>query len=386
MIGTERIRALGEELAMHPGPVVSLYLDVNRARPDNARKAYALRARAAMDRLGLPKRISRSLTARLKMLQGIPEARTLVVFAGTEPEGFFESYALRPELPLVEAEGGVVARCGEAYLAPLLLALREGQRYLVLLLAKDRVRLFVYHLDEAVELDAFVQPLDASGWRPLREHSTGMPGVPARGGSGKDLFEKRVADWRRRFQLEVSRRLDGVLNSLGDDVRIVLLGQAPELATFEAALPPALQALVVERRAAPSNPDAPVSELEPLLAEAVDGIEAEAGRALLDRVEQTGVRGFGPTLEALEEGRVYVLAVPWRMRRRVFRCRVSGRVAPTLADAQRLCPDDVVDDVALADALPELADRHAIRLVLVRGENEARLQAAFDGLAGLTRW
>lgn len=386
MIDTERIRALGATIATHPSPILSLYLNVNPSRPENARKAYALRARAAMDALGVPKRASRRLAQRVSQDRGIPAARTLVVFAGTGKSDFFESYALRPELPLVEAGGGVVARWGEPYLAPLLLAAEESQRYLTLLLASHRVRIFQVVQDEAAELDAFVQPLDASDWRPLREHATGMPGVPARGGSGKDLFEKRVADWHRRFHNDVARHLEEVLAGLGGETRLILMGQPQEIAPFETALPPALQALVVERLPAPPNPDAPVSELEPQLAAATLRIETAAGSDLLDRIREGGVWGFGPTLEAVEEGRVRVLAVPWHMDARVFRCRNSGRITATTDAAEQLCPGDAPDETALADVLPTLTSRHAIKLAVLHGDNETRLTRDFDGLAGLTRW
>jgi len=386
MLGTQRIRALGADIAAHPAPVLSLYLDVNPARPENARKAYALRARAEMDKLGVPKRASRRLAEQIRQDHGIPEARTLVVFAGLGERGFFESHAFRPELPLVEAGGGVLARWGEPYLAPLELALTEGQRYLAVLLASDRVRVFEIFLEEVEELDASVLPLDATDWRPLRENATGMPGVPARGGSGKDLYEKRVADWRRRFHQDVARRLDGLLAGLGDDARLILMGQSQEIAAFEASLTPAQQALVVDRLASTANPDAPASELAPLVAAAATGIEAATGSTLLDRIREAGVWGFGPTLEAAGDGRVHVLAVPWHMAAGVYRCRNSGRVTATRDAAERLCPGDVPEAMPIADVLPRLCERHAVKLAVMRGDNEARLMREFDGLAGLTRW
>ncbi len=386
MIGAQQVRELGARVATHPPPVLSLYLDVNPARPENARKAYALRARVEMERLGLPKRASRRLTERLRQAQGMPDARTLVVFADADAGTLFESYALRPDLPLVAAGGGVVARWGPPYVAPLLLAVQEGRHYLALLLTSGRVRLFELYLEETVELDAFVLPLDLSGWRPLREHATGMPGVPARGGSGKDLFEKRVADWRRRFHLDVARRLDGVLTALGGDAQVILMGQQAELGAFEPLLPPALQALVVARLPPPANPDAPASALDPLFNAAVARIEERAGEDLLDRIQEGGIWGFGPTLEAVEEGRVHVLAVPWRMAATVYLCHDSLRVSTTADGAARLCPDDRVEPVPLADVLPTLSSRHALRLAVMHGANEQRLLQDFDGLAGLTRW
>ncbi|MEJ2357123.1 MAG: VLRF1 family aeRF1-type release factor [Deinococcales bacterium] len=386
MIGTARIRALQTEVAPRPSPVLSLYLDVNPARPENARKAYALRARAAMERLGLPKGYTRELVARLRQDHGMPDARTLVVFAGDEPDAFFETYAIRPEIPLVEAGEGVIARWGEPYVAPLLLAVQEHRRYLVLLLGSGHVRLFELYLDEIEELDAFVQPLDSSDWRPMREHSTGMPGVPARGGSGKDLFDKRVADWRRRFHLDVAHRLNRTLETLGADVQLILMGLEPEVGAFEAVLPAALQARVVERLPAPANADAPASELESLFTDAVRRVEEAAGAALLDRIQERGVWGFAPTLQAVDEGRVYQLAVPWRMRATVVRCERSGRVVASRAEARNLCPDEALSEVPLADILPALTASQGMQLAVMRGDNESRLLQDYEGLAGLTRW
>ena len=149
---------------------------------------------------------------------------------------------------------------------------------------------------------------------------------------------------------------------------------------------PLLQARVVERLAATATPAAPASELEPLLTSAVARVEAAAGGALLDRIREQGVWGFGPTLEAVQEGRIHVLAVPWRMSARVFRCSESGRVTVTPDAAERLCPGEAPREVPLADVLPDLVSRHAIKLAVMHGDNETRLTTAFDGLAGLTRW
>ncbi len=386
MIGTDRIRALQTEVATHPAPVLSLYLNVNPARPENARKAYALRARAAMEHLGLDKNTTRQIVAKLRQDHGMPDARTLVVFAGDEPRTFFESYAIRPEIALVEAGDGVVARWGEPYVAPLLLTVQEHQRYMVVLLATDHVRLFELYLDEVAELDALVQPIDDSGWRPMREHATGAPGVPARGGSGKDLYDKRVADWRRRFHLEVVRHLDRILASLGGETRLILMGQGQEVNAFESVLPSALQALVVERLPAPANGEAPAAEFEPLFASAIQRIEDATEAAILDRIQEKGVWGFGATLEAVGDGRIHLLAVPWRMHATVFTCPNGDRVAVTRADAEGLCPGETLQETPLADVLPTLIARHGMHFAVMHGANEIRLAEDFDGLAGLTRW
>jgi hypothetical protein len=386
MIDADRIHALQTQVATHPAPVLSLYLNVNPSRPENARKAYALRARAAMERLGVDKHTARQIVTKLRQDHGMPDARTLVVFAGDEPRTFFESYAIRPEIALVEAGDGVVARWGEPYVAPLLLTVQEHLRYLVVLLASDHVRLFELYLDEVAELDGLVQPLDDSGWRPMREHATGAPGVPARGGSGKDLYDKRVADWRRRFHLEVARHLDRTLEALGGEPRLILMGQGPEVNAFESVLPPALRARVVDRLPAPANVDAPASELEPLFVAALQTIEQQTEGALLDAIQEKGVWGFDATLEAVREGRIHLLVVPWRMRATVFHVGDGEAVAPSPAEAARHAPDRPVLETPLADVLPALLTRHNMQLAVMHGDNEARLFETFDGLAGLARW
>ena len=48
MIGKEEIRRIRELIGAKEGPVLSLYVDVNPAKPENAGRAYALRAKDAM--------------------------------------------------------------------------------------------------------------------------------------------------------------------------------------------------------------------------------------------------------------------------------------------------------------------------------------------------
>jgi len=61
-------------------------------------------------------------------------------------------------------------------------------------------------------------------------------------------------------------------------------------------------------------------------------------------------------------------------------------VGPSPAEAARLAPVQPVLETPLADVLPTLLARHHMQLALMRGDNEARLFEAFDGLAGLARW
>src|SRR5690606_21931864 len=134
MIASEGIRSLRERLAPYGDQVVSLYLDVNPASPDNRRKAWALRARAALEALDLPKEASRRIAERLRLEVGRPDARTLVVFMHVEDEDVYESLEVDESLAPVEAAGGALARWGKPFLAPLELSTLRRRPSIALLL------------------------------------------------------------------------------------------------------------------------------------------------------------------------------------------------------------------------------------------------------------
>ncbi|RTH98762.1 peptide chain release factor 3, partial [Thermus scotoductus] len=94
MIGKEEIRRIKETLAIAEGPILSLYLDINPAKPENANRAYALRAKDAMKALGVPQDLQDRVLEVLK--NQVLEAKTAVFFA---KDKLFETLLLQVELP-----------------------------------------------------------------------------------------------------------------------------------------------------------------------------------------------------------------------------------------------------------------------------------------------
>src|SRR5690606_18140008 len=142
MLATERIRSLSERLAPYGDRVISLYLDVNPASVDNQRKAWVLRARAAMEALGLPNGSSRRIAERLRG-QVLPEARTLAVFAHPDAKELFTTVPIKHSLRAVTAHDGALVRFCEPFLALIQLNLLRRRPSLVLQNVGDRIRLFV---------------------------------------------------------------------------------------------------------------------------------------------------------------------------------------------------------------------------------------------------
>jgi len=385
MIASEGIRSLRERLAPYGDQVVSLYLDVNPASPDNRRKAWALRARAALEALDLPKEASRRIAERLRLEVGRPDARTLVVFMHVEDEDVYESLEVDESLAPVEAAGGALARWGKPFLAPLELSTLRRRPSIALLLGKERIRRFLVHRSAVDELPAAIQPRDETGWRELTEGSVGMPGVVARGGSGKDLYERRTGDWESRFRKVVAAGTPALLEA-NDAVRIVLMGREPDVAAFEAELDDAMRARVGARIPLPPDPDAPSAAVADALLDAIARAEEAEVDELLDHVRERGVWGSDTTLRAVDEGRVRMLIVPDVPYQPVFRCAESGRVLASRAAASAACPGEDIDEVPLADTLPELASRHGLELAFAPGAADERLSSTCEGLAGLLRW
>lgn len=385
MIASEGIRSLRERLAPYGDQVVSLYLDVNPASPDNQRKAWSLRARAALEALDLPKEASRRIAERLRQEVGMPDARTLAVFTHVDDEDLYESLEVDESLAPVEAAGGALARWGKPFLAPLELTTLRRRPSVALLLGKERIRRFLVNRSAVDELPAAIQPRDESAWREMTEASVGMPGVVARGGSGKDLYERRTADWESRFRKVVAAGTPELLEA-HDAVRIVLMGREPDVSAFESELDDATRARVGARVSLPPDPDAPAPALADALLAAVARAEEAEVDQLLDHARERGVWGLDTTLRAVDEGRVRMLIVPDVPYQTVFQCAGSGRVLASRAAASAVCPGEEIDEVPLADTLPELASKYGLELAFARGAADERLTSTCEGMAGLVRW
>ncbi|MDM7324994.1 MAG: VLRF1 family aeRF1-type release factor, partial [Thermus sp.] len=326
MIGKEEIRRIKESLALEEGTVLSLYLDINPAKPENANRAYALRAKDAMKALGVPQELQEKVLGVLK--NQVLEAKTAVFFANAN---LFETFLLQVELPLVSSlktsflaekesrflTDGALAHYGEPFLLPLVYALDEYERYGVVYLDQERWRVFEIFLGEIQEVsDAFLA-LDTEAWRRLSLDAPGRRfnlGGISRGGAGRDLFAKRLAAWEERFYKSLSLELEKLIPERGF-TRLILMGPEEHTKLFRSYLPKRLQERVVALLPSLPHPGARPGEvlkrLEPLLEE----IERKGEMELLRKLEEAYPKvAFGPeVLDRLQEGRVELWVLPWHL-------------------------------------------------------------------------
>jgi len=389
VIGKEDIEKLHAQIELHPGPVLSLYVATNPADRDvldysaaGKHKPFVIRAKDTLKELGVPAQLRERVLERLE--HDVIRGRTRALFAA---EDVLQIYDLNVDLPVVDLpRGEVLARWGEPYVLPLLLALDEYERYAVVLLDEERWRLFEVYLGEVREVADAFRAVDPGQWRRLAEAKPGTPvGVAARGGSGRDMFDRRMLAWTHRFYRQLAAETGRWLERLGAG-RLILMGVPEETRYFEGLLPrPLRERVAAHLPLPPGGSKVSAAEVLARVEEAIEEIERAKEAELLDRIREEGIWGTAGVLEALQEGRVYLLAMPWKPGGAVWRCRENGYAALQRELAEAVCPGDV-EQADLAETLVELAALFGARVEFVRGDNADRLEREFGGLAGLKRW
>jgi len=394
MIGKEEVRRIKETLEELKTPVLSLYLDINPAKPENANRAYALRAKDAMKALSVPEALAERVLELLK--HEVIQAKTLALFADQER---LELFPLQVELPLVSAvktafldekasrllTDGALAHYGEPFLLPLVYALDEYERYGVVYLDQEKWRVFEVFLGEIAEVkDAFLA-LDTEAWRRLSLDAPGrrfnLSGI-SRGGAGQDLFAKRLAAWEERFYKILAKDLEKHVEERGF-TRIILMGPEEHAKLFLGYLPKRLKEKVVAELPSLPHPGASPGEVLKRLEPVLEEVERRAEVKLLEDLEEAYPKAvFGlEVLSRVQEGRVEVWVLPWHLERVVYAC--DGLYWAEEAEALGYCQHPEKKPLALV--LPELASGYAAKLEFVRGEAERRLLER-GGMAALLRW
>lgn len=387
MIGSNVKRALLDQVASHAGPVLSLYLDVNPANPDNTENAVALRAAEAMRGQGLDKRFVERIKSRLSQEFVRAQGRSLAIFASEDEDGLFDAYFMQTRLPLLTDNGGAIAHWGAPFVAPLLFTLDQKERYAVVYVASDRVRVFEVFLGQIEPLSDHVRAVDTDAWQPYRDArrspAVGV-GVAARGGAAVDAYRDRLEEASARLYRRLAPELEKSFAAEEID-RVILVGNPEALAAFREAIGPELQRRVVGTLPPPSNPDGSAGEWLPLVTDLVTSSEAEHETALLDRIREGGVWGFDQTLSLLQAHRLHTLVLPFSMSQTVIKGE-DGRLRAGSAEAQSPASGETVEEVLLLELLPELVEATGTTVEFVEGDAEERLHDEFGGLAGITRW
>lgn len=338
---------LRQLLAETEGPVLSLYLAVDPRDRENQSMTPQWQIWLKNKLRELSQQADRATWAALQgrldtYFEGYSAAgRTLVLFM--TPDDLY-TY----ELP-VRLEHD--AAYGQPLLAPLLWAVDEYERYLIIQVDQDRAAFHSAYLGHIDETDRLQIDLDYD-WR----EKTMMPSYSREGthGSHRDHFEDTIAAHVRRYYRDVADRARELSGENGVD-RIILGGSDKSAHAVRELLHSKLAAQVVAITPLPMtlNGHEVLQRVLPLAEEYERQYEAQLLDSVigLARSEGRGALGHEDVLRALEMQQVELLIVPW-----------------PLADA------------GLAHHLSTLALEQGFEIELVHGNAAARLHEA-GGLA-----
>lgn len=356
-----------------PGGVLSVYLDTSPARAEDQAYLLAYRdccreVRAALsnhERVGFDAaaaRVERYLTDTLE-----PGRPGVAVFAAAAP-GYFHAVAL-PERPADH-----IRWAPEPELEPLQAILDDHERVAVVLLDKERARLFTVYLGE-IEAKRTVEDY--------------VPGKHATGG----WFALAQSRYARHHEDHVLRHIKRTIAALMQMLRLypfdrLLVGGPDEaVAMLQHHLPRPLRSRLAGTVALELfASDHAVLEAVRQVTEALERqAEVAAVQALLDAIgTPRAALGFADTLIALNEGRVHVLYLVEDFEGVGGVCRTCGALVPGL-QACLMCGGEAEVVGNLRERLVAAALQQGARIEAVGGEAAALLRL-HNGIGAWTRY
>ena len=371
MAQIQDLRQAAGSIAGRQGPLLSAYLSVNAAIPENQERAYLVRLRDAMDDQGVPEEVQLKVRNSLED-ETHPGAKTLAIFASEN--GFFETYRMQLDVP-------ESVRWGEPYVAPILLALDEHEPYGIALVDAENFRFFV--ASPVADPSEESGNVGGSGYREL-DLSPSTPGP--RGGRDQDPISRRTEANIHQFYNELGGLTRDTAFREGVK-RLIIAGPKERTSEFREQLPQEVRERVVAEEAV--DLDAPEGEILERLEAVREQAEYERKGELLSEMRESGIWGFEETVTALqEENRVHHLVVLWELESEVRWSDGDGMIILDVTKEESPYSGEETRVRSIQDALVDLAASRGARVEFMRGENANTdtLRDEFGGVAGLTRF
>lgn len=201
-----------------------------------------------------------------------------------------------------------VEYAADPVVAPLIALSCRGAERGVALLSSERVRLLRCAEGTLEELEDWELSIFSLDWRERKSQSTNNP-ARAQGvsSSGHDQFDERLEHNRQRFLAECGKLAARVLEDNGLD-QVIAFAPAKDVEAFESGFGSAKAKLALGGEQ--DLISVPTGKLHEVVAAAIDRIDGERERELVERVlgeakgGARGAAGLQETKEALAEGRV----------------------------------------------------------------------------------
>jgi peptide chain release factor subunit 1 len=316
-LNRELLRNLAEWTS-NGAPVSSLYLDVDGRRYPR-RQDYEIRAdelcRSLQEQAeGLARQARKSVAGdgarMLEFLRHLDRGSTRgIALFSSSGAGLWE------EIRVVRPVKDRAAVADQPYVMPLEALVETYESFCTVLVDKEKARLFLAHMGA------------------IREQSEVFDDVPGRhdqGGWSQARFQRHVDDHVSRHLKHVAGVLLQFLKRSGFD-HLILAGPEEAVTEFERILHDYLAQRVVARISLPIT--ASTAEVLARSLEIEERLEEEKERRIVERLRaeaaagRQAVMGFPGVIEALNDGRVDTLVVPFGLESKGRRCLNCGRLA-----------------------------------------------------------
>lgn len=383
MISKKDIQFIKEQIEFHKEPLLSVYADVNPAKPENQNSAWKIRIKNSLKEFDIPDNIKKKVFEVLEIER--PSARTIAIFAADD---LIERYDLQIDIPVVDlANGRVDVSWGKPNVSPLIFAIDEYERTGVLYLKKTGWHFYEFFLGELKELDDSFKEVSASEWEELNNNlkEVYLDLLKSRVPTHPDKFPKRINSFVIRFYKKLAQLVEKIV-TLKDIKRMILVGPEEQTKHFASFLSKPIRNTIVSFAGDLQIQDSSPARIYEKIYPIIESIERNYEKKLVDSLENSNiVSGLENTLEALQTGRVYSLIVPWNLNAKVWYCE-NGYISTSEEKVKELCGNDNVKKINLKSIIIDLALDYGAKLEFVRGDAEELLIKKYSGLVGLLRW
>jgi len=360
------------------GPVLTVYLDTDHAKPINRglKPGYLIRleskAKAIAQTISPGERelFQKQLERTEAYLERQPARfRGIVIFAGSNSWKF---------VPLhVEVEDEI--HWGAPALAQLLWLLDEHKSYGIVVPNRKRARFFLYWLGEVQELEEKEFRLEPSKKKEMGPIA--RPGVRLSRGTNRDVFEHHVAAEYAHYDQQIAERI-GRWFAAEQLESVFLVGLSQMVKAIQKKVAPTLieKIVLVEEDLPRVSRAELLHRIEPAVLGYKRKLEMASIEAMLGHSRNVAM-GIDETLVQLQQGKVRSVVVKKGLNGSLQQCvncswadRMSDPVCPACGGRRK--------NVALRDVLPELVRRYNASLEIVSGEGGRKLQES----GGIGAW
>ncbi len=315
----ETLKRLKERTPREGSPVLSVYLNIDPSLPANAKGGY----RTVLDQMlkRIEKEIgnddqlkehfeedSRWIAKRVETL--IPGGKTLVAFCDVS-EGFTYEEEIPLRLP------NLVIYEEIPYIRPILEAMDEYERYVVCLVDSEKARLFIFSFGELEEIQ------DTVSLSPVKYRKT----VGSDHMRSQTIFQRRAETWTNWFLKDTSNRIYDLIEESKAQY-IILMGPNEITSELLRLLPKALQEKVIARlrMSTKAKAEEVLETILPVVEERERSTELRIVTDLITTANKVGpvadkaVIGINPTIDAVNQGRAYLLVYPTGSQIKGFFC------------------------------------------------------------------